>query len=178
MKKKKYRALSTNVNTTVYLNIGSNKGDRPTFIAQAVAALYTVPGMQVEAVRLSEYVESEPWGFCSQNAFLNLGVAVDAVIDKLWCRQSLIQLLRDIKLIERSISGSPHRNADNSYADREIDIDIIAVDRLSFSSEELSIPHPHMHLRPFVLQPMAELAPGWQHPLLGATAAELLLSTK
>lgn len=164
--------------TTVYLNIGSNKGDRPTFIARAVAALYTLPGVQVEAVRLSEFVESEPWGFCSQNGFLNLGVAVDAVVDKPWCRQSLIQLLRDIKNIERSISDTPHRKADNSYADREIDIDIIAVDRLSFSSEEFTIPHPRMHLRPFVLQPMAELAPGWRHPLLSATASELLLSTK
>ena len=72
----------------------------------------------------------------------------------------------------------PHRKPDGTYGDREVDIDIIAVDELVFASDTLTLPHPRMHLRSFVLGPLAELAPGWRHPLSGLTAAEILLSTK
>ena len=71
--------------------------------------------------------------------------------------------------------GSPcHRNADGSYADRIIDIDIIAIDDLVISSESLVVPHLHIAERDFVLAPMAEIAPNWRHPLTGLTAAEML----
>lgn len=164
--------------TTVYFNIGSNIGDRRAFIARAVPALYNLPGVKVDAVRQSAYVETEPWGFSSDNTFLNLGVAVDADIDTPWCEATLKRLLKYVKEVEKSISAMPHRKPDGTYDDREVDVDIIAVDELAFNSDTLTLPHPKMHLRSFVLGPLAELAPGWRHPLSGLTAAEIFLSTK
>ena len=140
--------------------------------------MYTLPGVNVDAVRQSAYVESKPWGFCSDNSFLNLGVAADADIESPWSVAGLEGLVKYVKEVEKSISAMPHRKPDGTYGDREVDIDIIAVDELVFASDTLTLPHPRMHLRSFVLGPLAELAPGWRHPLCGLTAAELLLSTK
>ncbi len=68
----------------------------------------------------------------------------------------------------------PHRDAGGGYSDRELDIDIIALDDVRYKSESLEIPHPHMAARGFVLAPMAELAPEWRHPATMLTAAEML----
>lgn len=164
--------------TTIYFNIGSNIGDRRTFIARAVAALYKLPDVEVASVRQSAYIESEPWGFISEKPFLNLGAAVLADIEKGWDETKLKRLIEYVKGVEREISEMPHRKPDGTYSDREVDIDIIAVDELCFATEALTLPHPQMHLRRFVLAPMAELAPLWRHPDTGLTAAEMLLSTK
>lgn len=71
-------------------------------------------------------------------------------------------------------SGS-HRSVTGTYADRIIDIDIIAVDETVISTPKLTVPHPHMAQRRFVLEPMAEIAPHWTHPILHKTASQLLL---
>ena len=105
-------------------------------------------------------------------------MAVDADIDAPWSEAGLEGLVKYVKEVEKSISSMPHRKPDGTYGDREVDIDIIAVDELVFASDTLTLPHPRMHLRSFVLGPLAELAPGWRHPLSGLTAAEILLSTK
>ena len=67
-----------------------------------------------------------------------------------------------------------HRNADGSYRDREIDIDIIAVDDVVYSSERLVLPHPRMRGRYFVLRPMVSLLPGWRHPATGLAVEDML----
>ena len=76
--------------------------------------------------------------------------------------------------MERSISPAAHRHPDGSYADRMIDIDLIAAGSAVVDSPRLTLPHPRMHLRPFVLRPMDQLEPGWLHPLLGLTPAAML----
>ena len=157
--------------STIYFNIGSNIGDRRAFIARAVAALCV--GL-AGTVQVSTPVESEPWGYASTLPYLNVGVALTIEHGKEWLETDLQTLLATVKVIERSISPMPHRNADGSYADREIDIDIIAIDDVVYSSPGLTIPHPMMGRRAFVLTPMAELAPEWTHPLTGLTAAEML----
>lgn len=159
--------------TTLYLNIGSNSGDRRAFIARAVDALLKHFGHDSQ-VRVSSPFESAPWGFESANQFVNVGVTIDTNIDEPWTETSLHQLLDTIKDIEKSISSTPHRNADGSYRDREVDIDIIAVDELDIDTPRLTIPHKCMHLREFVIVPMAELAPEWRHPRLEHTVAEIL----
>lgn len=159
--------------STIYLNIGSNSGDRRAFIARAVAALRATFG---PVIRVSEPVESDPWGFRSENKFLNIGVAIDTQRTEPWQPDELEALLETTQAIERSISPHPHRNPDGTYTDREIDIDIIAVDTLAYSGPRLTIPHPAMHLRPFVLTPMTLLAPTWRHPLLHLTPSILLKS--
>lgn len=160
------------MNTTVYLNIGSNSGDCRAYLARAVAAL--VSAFPDASVRLSEAVESEPWGYESPNPYLNTGVALTMCREAPWDDASLLDLLDAVQAAERSVSPAPHRNPDGSYRDREVDIDIIAVDTLIFKHPHLTLPHPRMHLRPFVLIPMQTLAPDWRHPLLALTPSALL----
>ncbi len=105
-------------------------------------------------LRLSDVVESEPWGFDSDLPFLNIGVALDYPVDI-----DPLYLLHTMQHIERQVSPTPHRNADGSYRDRRIDIDIIAIDCLTLTSPELTIPHPRAWERPFVMEPLRQLAP-------------------
>lgn len=148
---------------TAYINIGSNMGDRATLIECAVAHIEHLCGT---SVRRAPIIESEPWGFDSANTFLNLGIAVDTDLNPL-------SLLHALQAIEQKISATPHRDADGNYIDRLIDIDLIAIDDIVVNHPELTLPHPRMHLRQFVLAPMMTLAPDWIHPILHASASEL-----
>ena len=148
---------------TAYINIGSNMGDRAALIESAVAHIEHLCGT---SARRAPIIESEPWGFDSPNVFLNLGIAIDTEL-------SPLELLHELQAIERQISSAPHRNNDGGYIDRYIDIDLIAIDEMTFADSELTLPHPRMHQRAFVLIPMMSLAPDWQHPVFHATAKEL-----
>lgn len=149
--------------STAYINIGSNKGDRLSIIGRAVAAISTTGS----GMRVSSPVESEPWGYDSPHPFINVGIAIE--IDS-----SAADYLKTLRQIEHSISTDAHRNPDGTYRDRTLDIDLIAVDDLIIDTDTLTLPHPRMHLRPFVLIPMAELAPSWLHPILRLTSGRLL----
>lgn len=151
---------------TAYLNIGSNIGDRLGNIDRAVTAIIRRFG---PGVRVSPTVESEPWGYSSPNPFVNIGVALETDL-------SPEALLDTLAGIERSISPASHRSPDGSYADRLIDIDIVAIDEMTYSSPRLTVPHPRMHRRSFVLEPMIYLNPLWKHPVLKKSAAEMLKS--
>lgn len=133
----------------VYVNIGSNQGDRRAHIGQAVALIAKL------AVRgdllISSIVETEPWGFVSDNRFMNIGVVFDTLFPP-------EELLKKLQEIECAISPCPHRDSDGNYIDRIIDIDIIVVDGMEFSSPELTLPHPRMYERDFVMRPMRELS--------------------
>lgn len=155
----------------LHINIGSNKGDRAALIERAVALLVNRldPHCLGEA-RLAGIIESEPWGFESSNRFLNLGVMLDLP----GAEVEPHKLLQELRAVEKELSGASHRNADGSYADREIDIDLIAVDDLVVDDGQLTLPHPRMQLRKFVLEPFAELDPDWRHPLMGLSAKEML----
>lgn len=160
--------------TRIHINIGSNTGDRAALIERAVAALAARIDPANEAViRLSSIIETEPWGFQSPNKFFNIGVMIDMheTIDP-------ETLLRVLQSVEHEISDAPHRKADGSYSDRLIDIDLIAVDDLIVATTSLTLPHPRLHERRFVLEPLAELDPKWRHPLIGKTAREMLESEK
>ncbi|MDE6368085.1 MAG: 2-amino-4-hydroxy-6-hydroxymethyldihydropteridine diphosphokinase [Muribaculaceae bacterium] len=154
----------------IHLNIGSNIGDRAALIERAVAALCERldPGGTAE-IRLAPIIESEPWGFESDNRFLNLGVMIDTPDDV-----NPHEILNCLQAVEREIADWPHRDADGCYVDRPIDIDLIAIDDKTVDTPVLQLPHPRMHLRDFVLRPIAELDPHWRHPLLGKTAEEML----
>lgn len=151
---------------TAYINIGSNIGDRHGSIAAAVAA---VKERINTSLRISDPVESPPWGYESDNTFINIGVAFETDL-------SPVQLLHTLLDIQNSISAERHRDEQGGYVDRIIDIDLIAMDALVISTPFLTLPHPRMHLRPFVLQPMHLLAPGWIHPILHQTPAGMLAS--
>ncbi|MDE6503549.1 MAG: 2-amino-4-hydroxy-6-hydroxymethyldihydropteridine diphosphokinase [Muribaculaceae bacterium] len=146
---------------TLYLNIGSNIGDRRSNLLRAVALIKRLPWLYPGTLRISDFIESEPWGFSSDNTFINVGVAVD-----IHTGISPIHILDSLLAVQNQINPDTHRDNLGNYIDRVIDIDIIAIDRLVYSHPRLTIPHPRMHLREFVLKPMRQLAPEWQHPLI------------
>ena len=160
----------------IHINIGSNSGCRHALIGRAAAAVASAAGGPVSR---SAVIETEPWGFDSPNAFLNLGLMVERELPPATdMRAFALTLLRRLRAIERGIDPSPHRDASGGYIDRAIDIDLIAVGDLVMETPELTLPHPRMHERDFVLRPMAELDPLWRHPLLGITSSELLSKLK
>ena len=146
-----------------FLNIGSNLGNRKLNLSRAVRALEKEFGY----FELSNTVESEPWGFDSTNLFLNIAVMIVTDMEP-------TEVLHKLQAIEKSISPASHRTATGGYADRMVDIDIMAIDELQIDSEELTVPHRHLGERRFFLEPMNELAPGWRHPATGETPGEML----
>ena len=146
-----------------YLNIGSNIGDRRDNLYRAVVAL----AAGTSGCAVSSIVESEPWGYESDNRFMNLGV---------WLVSGLEphDMLEQIYDIERSPGRASHRDARGNYIDRLVDIDIMAIDDLVIDTPTLQVPHPHLPERDFFLIPLQQLAPDWRHPVTGLTAAQML----
>ncbi len=151
---------------TAYINIGSNVGDRPALIGRTVAAIEKTLGGKAEKAPM---FESAPWGYESALPFLNLGIAISTDLKP-------AQLLDTLLQIQASIDASPHRDDDGNYVDRKIDIDLIAMDSIVVegTGSDLILPHPRMHLRPFVLIPMRHLAPHWIHPVLHKSIDEMI----
>ena len=146
-----------------YINIGSNMGNRQALIEQAVAHIEFLCGAKCQQ---SPIIESTPWGFESPHPFLNIGIAIKTDITP-------IDLLHELLKIEKSISAASHRDENGNYIDRQIDIDLIAVDDIVVDSPTLQLPHPRMHLRDFVLTPMMHLNPHWVHPILNQSIIHL-----
>lgn len=147
-----------------HINIGSNQGNRKENIDRAVTLLSNA-GM-ISAI--SAPVNSAPWGFDSDSDFLNVGVNLET-------RLTAMELLSELKCIEHEISpNGKHRTENGDYADREIDLDLIAYGNEIVESENLTLPHPRMTQRRFVLEPMASLMPEWRHPGNGMTCEEML----
>lgn len=154
----------------VYINIGSNSGHRHALIERAVTAVSLALG---GVVSRSDIIETEPWGFSSPNPFLNVGLMVE--LEGGDNSMSFAEtVFESLSRVEKDIDPSPHRDSSGGYIDRAIDIDLIAVDSLVMTTERLTLPHPQMHRRGFVLGPMMQLDSGWRHPLLGKTVAEML----
>lgn len=148
---------------TAYLSLGSNLGDRLRLIQEAVAAL-TVEAGPVTA--LSSLYETEPWGFSSPHRFLNVALTLETTL-------SPETLLAVTQHIERDL-GRTHKSVDGRYADRTIDIDLLFVGDAVLDTPALTLPHPRLHLRRFVLEPLCEIAPALLHPLLRKSVSQLL----
>ena len=134
--------------TDTYLSLGSNLGDRHALLVQAIDLLARRVG---RLVRCSSFIETEPWGFQSEHPFLN---AVVLMRTDLTPRQ----LLTETQDIERRL-GRTHKSCQGHYADRTIDIDILLYGDLRLATPELTIPHPRMCERDFVLRPLREINP-------------------
>lgn len=146
------------------IGLGSNIGKREQIIMQAIALIGERIGT-VEA-RSSMY-ETRADGFESDNLFMNAVITVRSALEP-------HEVLSRTHQIELDLGCSTHRNADGSYCDRSLDIDLIACDDMVCHDDTLTLPHPRMHQRSFVLDPLCEIAPQWMHPLLHRTASELL----
>ena len=130
----------------VYLGLGSNLGDKRENLACAIRLIGERVG---KVLRVSSFIETEPWGFESDNAFVNAAVL---------CETNLTprQVLRATQKIEREL-GRTHKSVAGHYADRLIDIDILLYDDLRVDEPDLQIPHPLMHERDFVMIPLGEI---------------------
>ncbi len=146
----------------VYLLLGSNRGNKALLLEKAVERLNSI---SLKPVISSSLFESEPWGFNAEEWFLNKAVLIETDL-------SPEVLLSQILNIEKEL-GRIRGVLKEGYESREIDIDILLYDNLVHDSEILSIPHPRMHLRKFVLEPLMEIAPNIVHPLFGKTIKEL-----
>jgi len=146
----------------VYLGLGSNLGQKEEFLRLAISKIEKQIG-HVKA--LSAFYESAPWGFESPHSFINACAATETILTPHEC-------LYAIASIESSLGRS--KNASGEYMDRVIDIDILFYDQLVIEDKNLTIPHPLLHQRLFVLYPLAEIAPKLVHPLLHKTIESLL----
>ena len=136
-----------------YLNIGSNMGERRDNLYRAVVALTAGTGGSVT----SRIVESEPWGFESENTFLNAAVCVETELSPNALLRVTQQIERDMGRTEKSTINGQQSTV--TYHDRIIDIDILLYDDLHINTPKLTIPHPHMYERDFVLIPLREILP-------------------
>ena len=146
-----------------WIALGSNLGERGLHLARARAGLSGTPGIAV--VGASRIYETEPVGPEGQGPYLNAVIAVDTAL-------SPRQLLENLLEVERE--GGRARTAENiRWGPRAIDLDLLFYGDLILDEVGLEIPHPRLHGRAFVLEPLCELAPDWIHPGLGVSVADL-----
>lgn len=145
----------------VYLGLGTNLGNKEQNLLLATNGITIEVG---EIICQSTNYSSKPWGFESDNNFLNSVVLVETSLTP-------TELLSKTKQLER-VLGRTEKTKRN-FADRIIDIDILLYDNIIMNEVDLKIPHNQLHLRDFVLTPLLELAPNHVHPLFGKTITEL-----
>jgi 2-amino-4-hydroxy-6-hydroxymethyldihydropteridine diphosphokinase len=146
---------------TAYIGLGSNLGERRELIRHAIEALDALEGVTV--VKQSELYETEPVGGPPQPRFLNGVVRVE-------CSMGARELMGQLIEIEEALG----RTRANPNAPRAIDLDLLFHGDTVIDEEGLTVPHPRMHERWFVLKPLADIAPDARHPRLNLTVHELL----
>ena len=149
----------------VFIGLGTNLGDREAMLRGAVTALREASAIELTA--FSSIYESNPLsgGPLDQPCFLNAVVALQTSMEP----RALLNILKGIEMrFGRTASAV-------RWASRTLDLDILAYDELITDSPELTLPHPELHRRDFVLRPLSEVAPKeWRHPILQKSVGELL----
>lgn len=145
----------------VYIGLGTNIGNKRRNLITAAALLAERAG---DVLSISSFYETEPWGFESDNTFLNAALLLETELEPL-------QLLSLTQEIEKEMGRT--QKSDGAYHDRIIDLDILLYDLCVINEAALVVPHPLMHKRQFVMEPLAEIAPMLVHPILNKTMLEL-----
>jgi 2-amino-4-hydroxy-6-hydroxymethyldihydropteridine diphosphokinase len=143
--------------TLVYLGLGANLGDREQNLRRATDEIEKRIG---NIVSRSAFYTTAPWGFRSEHPFLNAAVGVETEL-------SPTDLLAACQAIERDMGRQRPSDTSEAYHDRIIDIDILLYGDSIINTPTLTIPHPLMTARAFVLDPLTEIAPNVVHPVYG-----------
>jgi len=146
----------------VFIAIGSNLGDREANCRSAIEHLKGDP--RVRVIKESAFYETEPWGKTEQPAFINAAVEIETDL----APKELLALLKNIE-------DRVGRKARERWGPREIDLDIIFYGDRVIKEEGLTIPHPEAHNRRFVIEPIAEMAPEFIHPVLEEKLYDILI---
>lgn len=146
---------------TAVIALGSNIGESRQFIENAVASFQSSGSFR--NVRVSDLIVTKPYGYTGQPDFLNGAL----ICETLYSPHGLLDLMQ-------SIENSAGRTREIHWGPRTLDLDLIFYDDEIFADSRLIVPHPDMHNRRFVLEPVAQLAPWYRHPILKTTAAGLL----
>lgn len=144
-----------------YILLGTNLSDREGLLNEAKSKIEK-DGNGI--IKQSSIYESVPWGFESDQLFLNQVITVETILNA-------FQLLEKLLAIENTMGRI---RIDGSYTSRTIDLDILYFNNEVINSESLTIPHPRLHLRKFTMLPMAEIAPNLIHPTLLLNQTEIL----
>ena len=146
---------------TTYIGLGSNLGDRVATLRTAVQRLEILGGVNA----VSSLYETGPVEYLEQPPFLNAVIALDTALAPVDLLHGLLGIERDLGRV-RSFPNAP----------RTLDLDLLMVDNVILDIPEMTLPHPRLHERAFVLVPLAEVAPDLVHPGSGKTLPELLNS--
>jgi 2-amino-4-hydroxy-6-hydroxymethyldihydropteridine diphosphokinase len=144
----------------VYLSLGSNLGDRHAYLKAAVDALKLI----LADIKTSSIYETEPQYVTDQPAFLNQVISGKTDLDPL-------EFLKQCQAIQKQVGRAPQTVR---FGPREIDIDIISFGDVILKTESIEIPHPRLHERLFVLEPLQEIAPNWICPRTGECVQDLI----
>lgn len=147
-----------------YIGFGANLGNREATFEQALNALGNLPGTTVNGC--SRLYETEPVGLSDDGStFLNAAIRLETEL-------SPRELMEWMRRIERDLGKAPDHKSDLS---RIIDLDLLLYEQETIVEEDITVPHPRMHVRGFVLIPLAEIAPGVRHTTIDCTVADLIL---
>ena len=145
--------------------VGSNLGDREQNLRDAVERLAGLG----KVLDVSPWIDTAPVGFVDQPRFLNGAVLLETSLSPQGLLEAMLGIERELGRVR---SGVPAKGP------RVIDLDLIFYDDLILTMTGLTLPHPAMQDRTFVLEPLAELAPEWRHPVLGLTVREMLAAAR
>lgn len=146
-----------------YVLLGSNMGDRTSILEEARNMIEARCG---KIIKISSLYESEPWGFVSDENFINQAICVETDL-------SAHELLRELLSIEIELGRDRSRHYE-TYVSRPIDLDVIYYGEMINDDRELILPHPRLQLRRFVLEPLCEIAPDFIHPVFKVSNKVLL----